>query len=114
MAHFGESGNTENMSPEEQAIHASIAEKLKPVFENKKPLTVYDLSAKTPETTGNEAGIQPLRLSLRSHSLSRSENPSELPENSPLPENETPLITMQRPEKSLHLKCVNYEKIECY
>ena len=92
MAHFGDSGNTENMSPEEQAIHASIAEKLKPVFENKKPLTVNDLSAKTPETTGNKAGTQPLRLSLRSHSLSRSENPSELPENSPLPENETSLI----------------------
>jgi transposase-like protein len=36
MAHFGDSGNTENMSPEEQAIHASIAEKLKPVFEKKK------------------------------------------------------------------------------
>jgi DNA-binding XRE family transcriptional regulator len=92
MAHFGDFSNTENLPPEEQAIHASIAEKLKPVFENEKPLTVNDLSAKTQEPTGNEVGTQPLRLSLRSHSLSRSENPSELPENSPLPENETPLI----------------------
>jgi hypothetical protein len=59
MAHFGDSGNTENMTPEEQAIHAAIAEKLKPVFENKKPLIINDLSAKTPEITGkNPANVQ--------------------------------------------------------
>ena len=107
MAHFCDFGNTENMHPEEQAIHASIAEKLKPVFENETPLIINDLSAKTPETTGNEAGIQPLRLSLRSPSLSRSENLSELPDTAPIPENETPLIMndlMSCPEKSLHLK----------
>jgi hypothetical protein len=46
MAHFGDFSNTENMSPEEQAIHASIAEKLKPVFENRKPLIVCNVLKK--------------------------------------------------------------------
>ncbi len=60
--------------------------------ENETSLIINDLSAKTHETTGNEAGIQPLRLSHSSRSLPRSENPSDLPKNEPLPENETSLI----------------------
>eukprot|EP01041_Mallomonas_annulata_P016797 gene16797-34899_t len=58
MAHFGDMFNTENMPPEEQAIHAAIAEKLKPVFENKKPLKINNLSAKTHENTGNKPANQ--------------------------------------------------------
>jgi hypothetical protein len=167
------------MSPEEQAIHTSIAEKLKPVFENKKSLIVNDLSAKTPVTTGNnpakpvshlqpptppipqattpqnqpkattttfagntslpeneppliindltpktcettgnepeslETMLQGLRKAFLQNYPLQPDNVSD-PNTTPLPENETPLIIMQRPEKSLHLKCVNYEKIECY
>ncbi len=64
MAHFGDIFNTENLPPEEQAIHASIAEKLKPVFENEKPLIINDLAPKTHEITGNkpakpESPLQP-------------------------------------------------------
>jgi transposase-like protein len=91
MAHFGDFGNTENMPPEEQAIHASIAEKLKPVFENKKPLTVNDLSAKTPETTGNkpakpESPLQPLTPQNQPQATTAA-----FVGRSPLPENEKPL-----------------------
>jgi hypothetical protein len=101
MAHFGDFGNTENMTPEEQAIHASIAEKLKPVFENNKPLKINDLSAKTPETTGNK----PAKLTS---SLQASTTPNTQPTaphnqhptttapfatNASLPQNEMPLIT---------------------
>jgi transposase len=122
MAHFGDSGNTENMSPEEQAIHASIVEKLKPVFENKKPLTVNDLSAKTPENNlsvaialsegyGNEPfsshssvakdteNLETLLEGLRKaflqyHPLQSDNeiNPNPTSNAAPLPENETPLI----------------------
>jgi hypothetical protein len=93
MAHFGDSGNTENMSPEEQAIHAAIAEKLKPVFENKKPLIINDLSAKTPEITGKNPAnpVSPLQ------SLTPQNQPQAATAGfvgrSPLPENENPLIT---------------------
>jgi hypothetical protein len=110
------------MSPEEQAIHASIVEKLKPVFENKKPLTVNDLSAKTPENNlsvaialsegyGNEPfsshssvakdteNLETLLEGLRKaflqyHPLQSDNeiNPNPTSNAAPLPENETPLI----------------------
>jgi hypothetical protein len=93
MAHFGDFSNTENMLPEEQAIHASIAEKLKPVFENKKPLKINDLSAKTHENTGNkpakpESTLQPLSPKNQPQATTTT-----FAGNTPLPENETPLIT---------------------
>jgi hypothetical protein len=99
MAHFGDSGNTENMSPEEQAIHASIAEKLKPVFENQKPLIVNDLSAKTPETTGKkpEKPVSPLQPPIPQ--FPQATTPQNQPQatsttfagKTSLPENEKPL-----------------------
>ena len=98
MAHFGDSGNTENMSPEEQAIHASIVEKLKPVFENKKPLIINDLSAKTHENTGNKPA-SPLQASTTPNTqptAPHNQHPTTtapFASNASLPENETPLIT---------------------
>jgi hypothetical protein len=100
MAHFGDSGNTENMSPEEQAIHAAIAEKLKPVFENKKPLIVNDLSAKTPVTTGNNPAKPVSHLQPPTPPIPQATTPQNQPKattstsagNTSLPENETPLI----------------------
>jgi hypothetical protein len=100
MAHFGDSGNTENMSPEEQAIHASIAEKLKPVFENRKPLIVNDLSAKTPVTTGNKPANPVSPLHPPTPQIPQATTPQNQPQattttfagNTSLPENEKPLI----------------------
>jgi hypothetical protein len=100
MAHFGDSGNTENMSPEEQAIHAAIAEKLKPVFENKKPLIVNDLSSKTHETTGNKPAKPVSHLQPPTPPIPQATTPQNQPKattstfagNTSLPENETPLI----------------------
>ena len=100
MAHFGEFGNTENMTPEEQAIHASIAEKLKPVFENQKPLKINDLSAKTHETTGNEQEnletmLDGLRKAFLQNHHQHPDNvlhPNTTSNTAPLPENEKPLI----------------------
>jgi hypothetical protein len=93
MAHFGDFSNTENMTPEEQAIHASIAEKLKPVFENKEPLKINDLSTKTHENTGNK----PAKPESTPQPLSPKNQPqattTTFAGNTPLPENETPLIT---------------------
>ncbi len=60
--------------------------------ENETSLIINDLSAKTHENTGNEPEIQPVRLSPQSSSLSRSENPSDMPITASLPENETALI----------------------
>jgi hypothetical protein len=89
------------MSPEEQAIHASIAEKLKPVFENEKPLKINDLSAKTHETTGNKPAkpaspqqasttpaTQPTTHQNQPHATSAT-----FAGNTPLPENENSSIT---------------------
>jgi transposase-like protein len=100
MAHFGDFGNTENMTPEEQAIHASIAEKLKPVFENQKPLKINDLSAKTHETTGNESEnletmLDGLRKAFLQNHHQHPDNvldPNTTRNTAPLPENEKPLI----------------------
>jgi hypothetical protein len=81
------------MTPEEQAIHASIAEKLKPVFENKEPLKINDLSTKTHENTGNK----PAKPESTPQPLSPKNQPqattTTFAGNTPLPENETPLIT---------------------
>ncbi len=100
MAHFGDMFNTENLPPEEQAIHASIAEKLKPVFENEKPLIINDLSSKTHETTGNkpakpESPQQP--LTTQKPQPTATQNHPQAPTatfagKTTLPENETPLI----------------------
>jgi hypothetical protein len=104
MAHFGDFSNTENMPPEEQAIHASIAEKLKPVFENRKPLIVNDLSAKTHETNLSEAvafsegygnkpakPVSPLQpLTPQNH---RQATTTTFAGNTILPENQKSLIT---------------------
>ncbi len=81
-----------NMPPEQQKTYAELSQILKPVMESRIPLIVNDLAPKTHATTGNDAGIQPLRLSPRSRTLPRSENPSELPITDPIPENETSLI----------------------
>jgi hypothetical protein len=92
MAHFGDFSNTENMPPEEQAIHASIAEKLKPVFENQKPLKINNLSAKTHENTGNKPAnparpLQPLTPQNQPQATTAT-----FSGNTRLPENEKPLI----------------------
>ena len=100
MAHFGDIFNTENLPPEEQAIHASIAEKLKPVFENEKPLIINDLSTKTQETTGNkpakpESRLQPPTTLNTQPTLPHNQHQATgatFADNTPLPENETPLI----------------------
>ena len=97
IAHFGDIFNTENRPPEEQAIHASITEKLKPVLENEKPLKINDLDPKTHETTGNkpakpESPLQPL-TSQNTHPTARQNQPqtttTTFAGNTPLPENET-------------------------
>ena len=80
-----------NMPPEQQKTYAELSQILKPVMESRLPKTNAP-TPKTKETTSNEAGIQPLRLSHSSRSLPRSENPSELPNTASIPENETSLI----------------------
>ncbi len=55
MSHFGDFDTTENTNPDEQAIHASIVEKIRPILENETPLIINELDPKTQETTGNES-----------------------------------------------------------
>ncbi len=55
MSHFGDFDTTNTSNPEDQAIHASIVEKIKPILENEIPLIINELSTKTHENTGNES-----------------------------------------------------------
>jgi hypothetical protein len=54
MAHFGYFDNPDTTNSEDQAIHASIVEKIKPILKNQTPLIINDLDPKTHETTGNK------------------------------------------------------------
>jgi hypothetical protein len=54
MSHFGDFDTTNTSNPEDQAIHASIVEKIKPILENETSLIINELDQKTWETTGNK------------------------------------------------------------
>jgi len=61
--HFGDFNTTENLHPEDQSIHASIVEKLKPILENETSLIINDLDSNTLETTGNKPATHGFALS---------------------------------------------------
>ncbi len=100
MTHFGDFDTTENNSSDEQTIHASIAEKLKPILQNETPLIINDLSTKTPENIGNkpakpESPLQPLSIPTTHPTAPQNHHATTTATfagNAPLPANEIPLI----------------------
>jgi hypothetical protein len=106
-SHLGDQDQLKNMPAEEQATYASIAQKLKPILENETPLIINDLHPKTPETIGNESANPATHIhspqainnptkTTTNHLNTHSENSTiqDMPvhTNTPIPENETPLI----------------------
>jgi hypothetical protein len=92
MTHFGDFDTTDTTNPEDQAIHASIAEKLKPITRNETSLIINELDPKTRETTGKQSAKQESPLQPLSPQNQPQATTATFAGNSPLPENEKPLI----------------------
>jgi hypothetical protein len=99
MAHFGNFDNPDTTNPEDQAIHASIVEKVKPILENEISLIINELDQKTQETTGNEPAkpetfLEGLRKAFLQNQPQHpnDDKPKTTSNTSTTPENETPLI----------------------